>query len=331
MRSCSQSDPTTNVRMERRRCSRGEASEPASEKTPKTAMSAPICAPESPCRRPATISTRNNPSNTTFTQVKSNAQVRRKRCPQSQRKPSASCVRSGACRARVPPGTACGSRGARRARRHRTRRRRGTADRARRRRGSRRAAERRSSSSSSAPARPRRPPGAGAGTTERSAPISAMLKNTYIVPSTNATIAICANESRWSEIATTMLVTAPDADDVGDDHHPLAVKAVDGGACEEAEERPREDAREADDARLDRRVRHREHEQRIGDPGRLGADRRERLPDLEQDEVAVLAEREQARSSGERGLDLLQPPAAASGDTSRRAGRRPSSITISTR
>ena len=131
------------------------------------------------------------------------------------------------------------------------------------------------------------------GTTERSAPISAMLKNTYIVPSTNATIAICAKESRWSAIATTMLVTRADADEVGDDHHALAVNAVDGDAGEEAEERPREDAREADDARLDRRMRHREHEQRIGDPGRLGADRRERLPDLEQDEVAVLAERQE--------------------------------------
>jgi hypothetical protein len=71
------------------------------------------------------------------------------------------------------------------------------------------------------------------------------------------------------------------------------VQAIDRGAGEEAKKRPRQDAREPDDACLDRRVRHREYEQGVGDPGRLGADRRERLPDLEQDEVPVLAERKE--------------------------------------
>ena len=48
MPSCSQSDPTTNVRIESSRCKRGEASEPASEQSPITAMSAPICAAGQP-------------------------------------------------------------------------------------------------------------------------------------------------------------------------------------------------------------------------------------------------------------------------------------------
>src|SRR4051812_19780378 len=44
-------------------------------------------------------------------------------------------------------------------------------------------------------------------------------------------------------------------------------------------------------------MRDREHEQRVRDPGRLGADRRERLADLKKDEVAVLAERGECHST----------------------------------
>ncbi len=137
-----------------------------------------------------------------------------------------------------------------------------------------------------------------------------MLKNTYIVPSTNATIAICANERRWSAIATTMLVTAPTRTMSETIIIRLRWQAVDGGACQEAEERPGEDAGEADEAGLNRRVRDREDEQRVRDPRRLGADRRKRLPDLQQNEVAVLSKRYELSQAASASFDLcnLPPP-----------------------
>lgn len=46
------------------------------------------------------------------------------------------------------------------------------------------------------------------GTTERSAPTSAMLKNTYIDPSRNATIAIWMNVIQPNATATTMVVSS---------------------------------------------------------------------------------------------------------------------------
>ena len=148
------------------------------------------------------------------------------------------------------------------------------------------------------------------GTTERSAPISATLKNTYIVPSTNATIAICANVSRCERDRDDDARHGADAHDVGDDHHPLALEAVDGDAGEEAEERPRQDAREADDARLDRRVRHREDEQRIRDPVDSEPIVESVCPTCSRTKSRFLRSGSEA-SSGERGFDLdriLAPP-----------------------
>ena len=213
---------------------------------------------------------------------------------QSQRKPSASCVRSGAVSSLALFLEGRAHREQRHDREdvgHRVGEERQRAAEAEERAAERRA--RRASPSRSAPARLRRRPAAArAGTTERSAPTSATLKNTNSVPSTNATIAICANETRCDRERDDELATGADAHDVGHDHHPLAVEAVGGDAGGEAEEGPRHETREADDAGLRRRVRDREHEQRIRDRRRLGADRRERLPDLEQDEVAVAAERQ---------------------------------------
>ena len=53
-----------------------------------------------------------------------------------------------------------------------------------------------------------------------------MLKKTYIVPSTNATSAICRNVMWPSAIAATRLAMSDDAHDVAGDHHRLARDAV---------------------------------------------------------------------------------------------------------
>ena len=77
------------------------------------------------------------------------------------------------------------------------------------------------------------------------------------------------------------------ADAVGGDHDPLAVPAVDRDAREQPEDGVRKEPGEADEAGLGRRVRHREHEQRIRDRGHLRPDRREQPPGQQQHEVAV--------------------------------------------
>ena len=87
-----------------------------------------------------------------------------------------------------------------------------------------------------------------AGTTERSAPTSAMLKKTKAVPSTNATIAICAKVTSVERERDDEAADRGDADRVGGEHQHAPVPAVDGDAGEEREERVREDAREPDDA-----------------------------------------------------------------------------------
>src|SRR5579884_1121134 len=79
---------------------------------------------------------------------------------------------------------------------------------------------------------------------------------------------------------------------VGEEHQPPPVPAVGGEPRGHREEHVREELCEADDARLRRRPREREDEQRVRDPRRFGAERRERLADLQQDEVAVAAKRD---------------------------------------
>jgi hypothetical protein len=87
-----------------------------------------------------------------------------------------------------------------------------------------------------------------------------------------------------------------DAHEVGDDHQSLAIHTVDGDAGGKREQGVGKDAREADEARQRRRISQLEHEQRVGDSRRLGADGRQRLPGLQQDEVPVAAERHRHRA-----------------------------------
>jgi hypothetical protein len=60
---------------------------------------------------------------------------------------------------------------------------------------------------------------------------------------------------------------------VGRDHHQLAVVAVGRDPREQAEERERHNPRERDEAGLRRRLRQRQHEQRVGDRRRPAASR----------------------------------------------------------
>ena len=65
---------------------------------------------------------------------------------------------------------------------------------------------------------------------------------------------------------------------IGRDHQPLAVPAVGRDACGQAEDGVREEPGEADDPGLGRRVRDREHEERVRDRGHLRPERREQPP-----------------------------------------------------
>ena len=117
-------------------------------------------------------------------------------------------------------------------------------------------------------------------------------------------------ESSWSAIATTRLVHGADVHDVRNDHQALAVQAVDGGSCERSRRATHGEARAKPTmpASAGECV-SREDEQGVRDPGRLGADRGERLPDLQQDEVAVLAERyELAQAASATSTSRNLPP-----------------------
>ena len=111
------------------------------------------------------------------------------------------------------------------------------------------------------------------------------------------------------------------AHDVRHDHHPLAVPAIRDQAGGKDEQRVREDPGEGDEARLGRRVRHREHEQRVRDDGGLVPQRGEQLARLEQDEVAVLAERRCAHRAS------IVSHVPATGSTGSRSSTAPSSTT----
>ena len=75
-----------------------------------------------------------------------------------------------------------------------------------------------------------------------------MLKKTKAVPSTNATIAICANVTLVDRERDDEAADRGDANGVGGEHQHAPVPAVDRDAGEEREEGVGEDAREADDA-----------------------------------------------------------------------------------
>ena len=111
------------------------------------------------------------------------------------------------------------------------------------------------------------------------------------------------------------------AHDVRHDHHPLAVPAIRDQPGGKDEQRVREDPREGDETRLGRRVRHREHEQRVRDDGGLVPQRGEQLSRLEQDEVAVLAERRCAHRAS------IVSHVPATGSTGSRSSTAPSSTT----
>jgi hypothetical protein len=81
----------------------------------------------------------------------------------------------------------------------------------------------------------------------------------------------------------------PDA--VGRDHQPFAVPPVSRKAGGQRKQSRGERARKGDDACLRRRAGHRDHEQWVGNRGRLRARVGGQLPDLKQHEVAVSAQR----------------------------------------
>ncbi len=81
------------------------------------------------------------------------------------------------------------------------------------------------------------------------------------------------------------------ANPVGREHQPLAVPAVSSKAGRQRKHGGGQRARESDDACLRRGAGHSEHEQRVGDRGRLRPGVGKQLPGLEQHEVAVAAQR----------------------------------------
>ena len=84
----------------------------------------------------------------------------------------------------------------------------------------------------------------------------------------------------------------PDA--VGGDHQAPAIPAVGGNAGQDAEEWIGHDPRERDGADLRRRMRHRQHEERVRDRRRLRSDARKQLPGLEQQKVPIAPKRNPA-------------------------------------
>ena len=169
------------------------------------------------------------------------------------------------------------------------------------------------------------------GTTERNAPSSATLKNTYIDAfderderDRHDGDVVDGDRDESAETATMRTTSAATM-------IRLRLSRSATTPATNAEERPGHDAREADDARLRRRVRHREHEERIRDRGRLGADRRERLPALEQDEVAIAAERGDERHAASAGsTSTASVSASASRRVNRYAAERRSTTNIAT-
>ena len=119
-----------------------------------------------------------------------------------------------------------------------------------------------------------------------------MLKKTEPVPSTKATTAICANDTRSIASAARLRCgdrTASAASMSRRFQRSTATPA-------KAEEGVGQDRCEADDPGLRRRVREGEDEQRIRDRGRLRAGVESSCP-LEQDEVAVPPQRCRRRST----------------------------------
>ena len=199
-------------------------------------------------------------------------------------------------RGRVPPGTASASRAATRSSRHRSRRRQGTAPRGRGRTGRRREARRRPARPRAAPPARRRPPAAGrAGTTERRAPAWPAQKNEVPPPRANAD----GDDRGERRVAGHDGQT--ECPDCGGPHPVGARSSALRGSSglppprRQREDRQRQQPREGDEPGVGRRAAEREHEQRVGERRRRRAGRRQQLPRLEQDEVAVPAERGHGR------------------------------------
>ena len=292
------------VRIESSRDRRGATIEPSREAAPKTANRPPISPPERPCLRPTTITTRKSASKMRFVHEKSSAHARKKRWLQSQRTPSTSSARSAAGLSSRSSWN--GVRIASSDTSEQTYETTSVDERQHAREPEERSAERRRDQ------RHRRVAGLLGGGRGRELPPGDDRAQRAELGDVEEHVQRPLDERDDRDRHDGDVVDGDrdderrhgdDADEVGRDHDPLAVEPVGDDARDHAEERPRHDAREADDAGLRRRVRDREHEQGIGDRGRLGADRRERLPGLEQDEVAVAAERGRA-SRGERRLDL---------------------------
>ena len=163
------------------------------------------------------------------------------------------------------------------------RQRRGRARRARRRGAGRRAAP----SRAGPPARRRRRRAAPPGQPLAARPACAALNTVEPVPSTNATTSDCPDRRMAGEDRCGQHRDRRGAHGVRGDHQVLAVPPVGGDAGEQPEQPERRQSRERDEPRLRRRVRQREHQQRVRNRRRLRTGGREELPRLQQDEVAV--------------------------------------------
>ena len=86
-------------------------------------------------------------------------------------------------------------------------------------------------------------------------------------------------------------------DDVGPDHQPLPVEAVGRDARGQGEDRRRQEPGEHHDARLRRRAGRREDQQRVRDGRRLGARAGQQPARLQESEVPVARERDDAHDS----------------------------------
>ena len=196
-----------------------------------------------------------------------------------------------------PPGSGRASRAASRSRRRRRPRRRRTAPPARARTARRRAsARRRSPWRGGPPARRPRRRAAPAGRPPAARRGSATEKSAVAAPSTKAaaTIAPSGASPRTTAAASAAIVTARSTSAAIIE--PPAVEAVGRDAGREPEQRRCPEPGEGDEPGLGGRARHREHEQRVGDRGRLRPGARQELAGLEEDEVPVAPQR--ARGAG---------------------------------